>query len=81
MASLANGRANSRLAPIIKLILQYEHVLQASFRWAYIPTNLNTLADKASRGGKVCSAPSYVMRKEVWTPLVDSYITVVICSD
>lgn len=59
-----------------------ERELEAEFRWAYIPSKLNTQADLASRNGKICNAPKYILdRSFISKTLNKKPIDIVICSD
>ena len=68
--ALNSGRCIPRLQQYVEFILMAEREMESAYRFAYIPTDLNTQADIASRGGKVCSAPNYILDRHIVQQLV-----------
>ena len=60
------GRPIPRLQLLMEKILLLERSLRGSFRCAYIPTDQNKQADHASRHNRVCSAPNYIVDRNIY---------------
>jgi hypothetical protein len=66
---------------LTEFIFMAERELEAAFRFAYIPTKTNVQADIASRHGRICSAPKYILDAYIVRSLLKVTIDLVICSD
>ena len=78
---LSSGRAHPKLVHQMVTIFELEREIQATFRWVYIPTDLNTQADLASRSNRVYSMPSVCITKKALNSIRLPTFTHILCSD